>query len=141
MKRRRRTPSQRLAKQAIELSIAAPQVVAARVSRMTAARLSPSAGDRNELFLMGAEKVAAAYQAWAAMWWQGVRLQFELAQSVAGSALGAGAGYRVFTPWRAFTPWSINRSTSAGARVLLAGLAPVHRKAVRNARRLARERR
>jgi hypothetical protein len=135
MKRRRRTPSQRLAKQAIELSIAAPQVVAARVSRMAAAGLSPSAGDRNELFLMGAEKVAAAYQAWAAMWWQGVRLQFELAQSVAGSALGAGTGYR------AFTPWSINRSTSAGARALSAGLGPVHRKAVRNARRLGRKRR
>jgi hypothetical protein len=132
MKRRRRTPVQRLAKQAIELSVAAPQVAAARLSRI-AARPSPSASDQNELFLMGAEKVAAAYQAWASMWWQVVRVQFDLARSMASSALGG-------PPYRVFAPWSVDRSIAAGTRVLSAGLAPVHRKATRNARRLARRR-
>ena len=67
---------------------------------------------------MGTEKVAAAYQAWWSMYWQVVRLQVELAQSVASSSLG----------YHAFTPWTINRSTTAAARVLSAGLAPVHRR-------------
>jgi hypothetical protein len=98
---------------------------------MVAAGPSPSAGDRNELLLMGTEKVAAACQAWWSMYWQVVRLQVDLGQSAASSALG----------YRAFTPWTINRSATAAARVLSAGLAPVHRKATRNAKRLTRGRR
>ena len=80
---------------------------------------------------MGAEKVAVAYQAWWSMYWQAVRLQLELARSAMGSALRYGA----------LRPWSIDRSTTAGARILSAGLAPVHRRATRNAKRLTRRRR
>jgi hypothetical protein len=65
------------------------------------------------------------------MCWQVMRLQAELVQSVAGSALG----------YHAFKPWSITRSTAAGARILSAGLAPVHRRATSNAKRLTRRRR
>jgi hypothetical protein len=101
---------------------------------MAAAGVSPGARDRDELFRMGAEKVTVFYQSWANMWWQGVRLQCELAQSLASSAPSLWAGKHVFGPWPG------KASTAAGARVLSAGLAPVHRKAVANSKRLSRRR-
>jgi hypothetical protein len=126
--------SQRLAAQAFEVSLAVPQVVANRLSRMAAAGLAPNARDREEFLLMGAEKVAAFYQSWANMWWQAVRMQFEVAQSFGASALGAWAGNR------ALSPWTTKTSAASTTRLLSAGLAPVHRKVVGNARRLSRRR-
>jgi len=83
---------------------------------------------------MGAEKVTAFYQSWANMWWQGVRLQCELAQLLASSAPRLWAGKP------ALGPWPGKASTAVAARVLSAGLAPVHRKAVANSKRLSRRR-
>ncbi|HRP29208.1 MAG TPA: hypothetical protein PLG77_12335, partial [Burkholderiaceae bacterium] len=78
MKARRRTPSQRLAAQAVELSLAAPQVVAQRVARMARGGAAPSTADRREFARMGTEKVAAFWQSWFAMgmvaWQQSWRL-------------------------------------------------------------------
>ena len=118
---RRTHPTQRLAQQAFELSLAAPQVVAQRLTGMALAGPRPSAKDRREMQTMGTEKVIAFWQSWAAMGWQAWRMQRAWMTALARQP---------FTPPRVdFTP------------LLAAGLAPVHRKATANARRLSRPKR
>lgn len=128
---RRRTASQRLAAQTLELSIAAPQVVAHRVGRMVRAGAAPSAADRHEFVTMGAEKAAAFFESWAAMGALGFETQMRLWQAWLALAWGASPG----SARRA-----ASLSTGAFGRMLSAGLAPVHGRAVANARRLARRR-
>ena len=72
---------------------------------------------------MVAEKQAAVAQAWAAMFAEGVRLQQQFALS-----LFTGATPRQHAA----------RTKSAASRMAGIGLAPFHRKAVANAKRLAR---
>jgi hypothetical protein len=132
MPRRRATPTQRLARQAAELSFAVPQVVGHRVLRMATAGLNPSARDRLEFAGMGSEKVLAFYQSWGAMWAQVFRAQMAMAQGLAAMA---------WTPWVVGARVGGVAAPSAAAvatKVLAAGLAPVHRKAVANAKRLGR---
>ena len=126
-------PSQRLATQSLELAFAAPQVVAQRLTRMALAGPSPSARDRREFTQMGSEKVLAFYHSWAAMWTQAMQSQWQLALALSNAALAG-------TPHAASA--SATRAANATAtRILAAGLAPVHRKAVSNARRLSRAKR
>jgi hypothetical protein len=122
------TRSQRkIARQALGLSLAVPQVVAHRVGRMAAAGRTPSARDRREFTLMGAEKVAAFYESWMAMGFAALQAQQRLWSSLMVS------------------PWGRLPSNQALAdqtlRILGQGLAPVHRRAVSNAKRLARTKR
>jgi hypothetical protein len=134
MPRRRSTPTQRLARQAAELSFAVPQVVGHRVLRMATAGLNPSARDRREFAGMGSEKVLAFYQSWGGMWMQVFQAQLALAQGMAAMA---------WTPWAVGGRVGTVAAPSAAALatgILAAGLAPVHRKAVANARRLGRSR-
>jgi hypothetical protein len=119
MVRRRKRRSRSLAAQAIELGIAAPQVIALRALRM---------GDREERYRMGAEKVVAFNEAWNAMAGEAFRANQELALSYMQS---------LWFPW--IRPKSSARS--AARRILGKGLAPVRRRAVANARRLGRSRR
>ncbi len=118
----------KLARQTLGLSMAVPQVVAHRVGRMAAAGATPSARDRREFVRMGAEKVAAFYESWAAMGLAALHAQ----QSLWRAVLGA--------PWLGVA----GRLPSSAAladqtlRILAQGLAPVHRRAVGNARRLGR---
>ena len=74
-------------------------------------------GDRAEMFRMGAEKAMAFSQAWLAMWsaWWLMPLQFGLNPRRAGSR--------------------------AAVHLLGESLAPIHRTAVANARRLSRRKR
>lgn len=129
----RRSSSQRslqaLATQSTQLAQAVPQVVAHRLTRMALAGAQPSARDRREFTRMGAEKLTAFQASWQAM-----GLQMWLAQQQMAQAW-----------WRAlWTPWTLARPTGAmlgqwqsqGLRTLHKGLAPVHRAAVANARRL-----
>jgi hypothetical protein len=121
-----------LATQATELSIAASQVVAHRVARMGLAGPAPSERDRKEFQLMMAEKETAFTESWRAMTSEALRA----GQSFAASSL------------RSFWAPSLGGTASAGAMmaqwhdaalgVFGKGLEPVHRKAVANARRLAR---
>jgi hypothetical protein len=111
---RARSSATRLSGQAFELSLAAPLVIAQRMSRMMAAGPALSARDRREFSLMGTEKVLAFQQACAAMWTQALFSQFALARSM---------------------PTMMSREA---LKVMSAGLAPVHRKAVANAKRLSR---
>lgn len=126
---------QRLTHQAIELSVAAPQVMAERLTRMAFAGLNPSRRDHDEFLLMGSEKVLAFQQSWAAMWAQAWQSQVALAQSLASSGLALASG----RPAEASD--LLMQVPDAAAKVISAGLAPVHGKAVANVKRLSRQRR
>ena len=132
MPSRRRRTSNVLAKQAIDLGFAVPQVLAHRIMRMTLAGSSPSLRDRKEFYLMGAEKVAAFYESWNAMLLEMCRANLALFFSTAPV---------FWLPWLPATRSS--RAASAHLRrtalaVLGSGVAPIHHRAVANARRLGR---
>ena len=128
---RRRKSLSLLAKSA-ELAIAAPQVIAHRVTPMAIAGPALSARNRKEFHLMVVEKMAGFGEAWSAMVLQTIRAN----QTV------------VVLLFRAFWAPSLRRRASttavaaelqsAALDILAKGLAPVHRKAVANAKRLAR---
>jgi hypothetical protein len=123
-----------LGRQTSELSFAAPYVVARRLARMTRAGPVLNSRDRKEFVGMVAEKQLAFAQSWFAMLTEGARISQQLTLSA----------------WRATAwPWSSNatslaaqvrRAQQSGIAVVSKGLAPIHRKAVSNARRLSRTR-
>ncbi|MBH2016656.1 MAG: hypothetical protein I8H88_09230 [Burkholderiales bacterium] len=125
---------QRLANQTLELSMAAPQVMAERLTRMAFSGLNPSQRDHDEFMLMGSEKIQAFQQSWAAMWAQAWQSQVALADSLTRSGLALVSG----RPGEAGD--LLLHMPGAAAEVLSAGLAPLHGKAVANARRLSRQR-
>jgi hypothetical protein len=124
----------KLTQQTLGLSLAVPQVVAHRLGRMAAAGAQPNARDRKEFKQMGAEKVAAFYESWAAMGTAALRAQ----QSMWLSAMRRAA----LAPWSAARPVSLLPSpatlTAHTLRVMSEGLAPVQRRATANAKRLGR---
>jgi len=119
--RRRRRNSARLATQAFELSLAAPHVMAHRLARLAFAGPSPSARDRREFHRMGAEKLAAFCESWSAMYLALWRANLNLAL------------------WPS-QMWSPAWGARTGLGILGRGLAPIHRRATANARRLRRRR-
>ena len=102
----------------------APEVVALRSARMLAAGLNPSAADRRELRRMSTEKTLAFWESMNAMGWQVLRANQDYALF---------AMRQWWSPW--LSPWQM---ASAASKVLEKGLAPVHRRAAANARRLRR---
>jgi hypothetical protein len=123
MKSKRRRQGAATAVKLVELGFAAPQVIAHRLTRMHLAGPVISARDRKEFTGMVMEKQAAAAQAWMGMFAEGVRLQQQFAISL----------------WTGATPRQhAARASKAASRMASAGLAPFHRKAVANAKRLAR---
>jgi|SRR5436190_1030296 hypothetical protein len=106
-----------------ELGLAAPQVIAHRLTRMALAGPTLSARDRKEFTGMIVEKQTAVAQAWMGMFAEAVRLQQQTALS-----LFTGATPRQHAA----------RTRSAASRVASTALAPFHRKAVANSKRLAR---
>jgi hypothetical protein len=134
MSTRSNRAQRKLAQQAFGLSVAVPQVVAHRVSRMAAASPTPSARDRREFTQMGAEKVAAFYESWAAMGQATLRAQQSMLQSMwRGAAL---------MPLGLARPSSLLPTPAAltahAMRIASQGLAPVHKRATGNAKRLGR---
>lgn len=124
--------SKAIATKAAELAIAVPQVVAHRVARMAIAGPTLSERDRKEFNLMIVEKKTALAQAFQAMATQTVRANQALAVSFLRS---------MWSP----TFWgkpSVRKSAAqiqgATLGILGKGMGPFHRKAVANARRLAR---
>jgi hypothetical protein len=102
--------------------------------RMALAGSRPTARDRREFRLMTAEKVVAFYESWTAMYVQMLRCQWQTGAeilrsiwfpSLYGPPLGALAR---------------RRATRSALAILNQGLAPIHRRAVANARRLGRAR-
>lgn len=124
-RKKRSTASTRSAVQLAELAWAAPQVVAHRLGRMAQAGPILSDRDRREFTGMVVEKQLAFAQAWAAMGAAALRWQQTFVLSLLSGA-----------------SWGQHRSRAASAAAQMAGsaIAPVHRKAVANARRLARTR-
>jgi hypothetical protein len=119
----------------MELAMAVPQVVAHRVTRMALAGPKPSDRDRKEFQRMIDEKHAAFAQAWGDMAMQAFRANQALTASVIRS---------FFAPFSYKNPSAasvVAQLQDAAIGVLGKGLAPVHRKAVANARRLARTKR
>lgn len=80
---------------------------------------------------MGSEKVFAFYQSWAGMWTAAAAVQFELAGACSSAALAFA------TQGPASTGAAVAAMSGAATKVLAAGLAPVHKKAVANAKRLS----
>lgn len=123
-----------LGSQAAELAWAVPQVVAHRLTRLALAGPLPSARDRKEFEGMVQEKQQAFSQAWQAMAVQTLRAQQQLGLSFLQQL---GQPMR----WRAgLAPPGLAQLQRAALGILGQGLAPVHRKAVANAKRLARTR-
>ncbi len=132
MATRRKRATRPLAVKAAELAFAVPQVVAHRVTRMALAGPKLSARDRKEFELMVAEKNAAFGESWKAMAAQAALANQTLAASFIRSALAVARGKK---PSAAVSAAQLHK---AALGVLSKGLAPVHRKATANAKRLAR---
>ena len=115
----------RIGRQMGELAIATPQVMSYRMNRL-ASMVNWTKTDLDELYLMGSEKVAAFFESWQAIGRQSMRFQKEIAE---------GLPTLLAQPWLCkLTPaWIADHAL----RALSTGLAPVHRRAVANARRLA----
>jgi hypothetical protein len=147
----------RNALRAWELALAAPEVVAHRTARMAVAGRVPSARDQKEFTRMGQEKVEALAESLSAMALPMYKLNQELA------LLTARQWQRSWQWWSAWSPLASlatsrspaqltraqavlmreiasaagdKRLADAFSRVLQKGLAPVHRRATRNAKRL-----
>ena len=128
----RRSASSRLAQQTAGLAMAAPQVVGHRLTRMAMAGPQPSARDRAEFHRMGAEKVVAFSQGWLALntslWQAQQQLMLQWLQMAWQPQLWWGGA--------AFTR-SARSAAQLGLGALSAGVAPIHQRAVANAKRLA----
>ena len=134
MSNRRNRTIATLTIKAAELGVAAPLVVAHRLTRMALADRTPSMRDQREFTRMGAEKVAALHESWNAMFREAMQIQQGIATSI----------------WRSYWSSWLNATSSAvlpkidlphaTLRVLSRGMTPVHRRAVANAKRLSRTR-
>lgn len=138
----------------LQMSTAAAQVIAMRTTRMAAHGANPNAADRREMHRMGAEKVDAFSRA-------GTTLATGAMPLLAGMAMQA---WRTsFDLWAASTRLATSRTLpqtmarqqqlagtlmrgaaasghgAATARLAHRALAPVHRKATANAKRLAKK--
>jgi hypothetical protein len=125
----------RFAMKAAELALAVPQVMSHRVARMVSAGNTPSARDQRELHRMSTEKVAAFGESWSNMAAQSLRANQQLSLSLMRSWYGV---------WLGNMPTVSRHSKqfqAAALDVLARGMAPVHRRAVANARRLNRAKR
>ena len=121
-----------LAAKAAELAFAVPQVVAHRVTRMALSGPKLSLRDRKEFERMVAEKKAAFGESWNAMATQAALANRQLAASFFRSFFSVATGKK---PSAGATATQLHK---AALGVLGKGFAPVHRKAVANAKRLAR---
>ena len=123
----------RIARDSHGLALAVPEVIAHRLTRAWLAGGIPAQRDRDEFHRMLAEKVGAFHESWAAMLREMLLANLRLALWPMWWAPWA------ITPARARDRLSAHHRSSVLA-VLQAGLAPVHRRAVANARRLRRVR-
>ena len=129
----------RLQRDAAQMSLAVPQVVAHRVGRMLTAGPVPSRRDRREFYRMGAEKVAAFNESWLAMWGQSIAAQQQFMtwwlQAWWRVAL---AGWTQPPTFGSLSREAQQRMFNSMLDVTHRGMKPVSRRAVANARRLNR---
>ena len=124
--------SKLLAAQDAELTMAVPKVMAHRLTRMALAGHTPSERDRKEFDLMSSEKSAAFLESWQAMAVQSMRANQALSMSF----------FRAFWSPSMTEKLSMSNITAqmqnAAIGVVGKGMAPVHRRAVANAKRLSK---
>jgi hypothetical protein len=120
-----------IAKQSAEMAFAVPQVIAHRLTRMALAGPVLSSRDQKEFQNMVAEKQAAFTQAWSAMAAESIRVNQAMAMSMFGAFLNP------FSRGKSSSKIATDLQTAAMG-VFSKGLAPVHKKAVSNAKRLAK---
>jgi hypothetical protein len=126
MPTRRRRRATGLATQAAELGLAVPEVVAYRFMRMALAGPNPSQADRQEFLRMSTEKVSAFYESWNAIFLAACRATLQSpAFWPAWSSVWLGPSWRRGT-----------KLQRAALDIVASGIAPVHRRAVGNAKRL-----
>jgi hypothetical protein len=116
-----------------ELAVAAPAVVAHRLTRMALAGPVMSERDRREFSLMTQEKAAAFGLSWTAMASAAWKANQTLGFSFVRAAWAPWLGGRTPTAATLAAQWQ-----TAALGVLSAGVKPVHRRATQNAKRLAR---
>ena len=132
MPARRLRSSRALNRHVVDVAFAVPQVIAHRMMRLALAGASPSARDRAEFDRMIGEKLVAFHESWFAMYWAAVRASQQLTVSMLQAmAFPWAAGVSARARGRAAWP-------KAAADILGAGLAPIRRRAVGNAKRLRR---
>jgi hypothetical protein len=129
--RRPRDPRS-IATKAAELAVAVPQVMAHRMTRMAMAGPLPSLRDRKEFELMLAEKETAFVEGWQAMAAHTVRASHALAATLSRS-FWAPAFQGDSSP--SAVAVDLHDATFG---VVATALAPMHRTAMANAKRLAR---
>ena len=145
----------KLAFRTSEMLWASTQVIASRTSGMIEHGPTPNARDRRELILMGREKVEAAAESATAMGGYLLRMNLEFAalamnqsMAVAASMLSLSASR---TPRQAFrrqarlignaasgSAGTLSQLSGSAARLAQHGLKPIHSRATKNAKRLAR---
>lgn len=127
----------RLSRRSSELAQAVPQVVARRVGRMMQAGPLPSVEDQQEFYRMGIEKMEAFGEAWWAMVLQGSQVQQQFALWWMQTWWKVALGGWMHPPTLSSLSNGASRNLMNGwLDVTLCGVAPVHRRAVANARRL-----
>jgi hypothetical protein len=130
------------AAQSTEMLLASSEVIARRSQRMASMGANPSAADRRDMGRMVQEKVAAAAEsvqavsARAASLYQASMMQwFDLANREVAALCGIGTSPRMNAD-------AVTKKTmQAAAQIATAGLAPFHRRATGNAKRLRKPRR
>jgi len=133
-----------------ELWAAVPEVIWHRAARLATAGPVPSLQDRQEFQRMGQEKVAAFTESIFAMAAETLRWNFDTAPRLMSSFWHHGSSwpFMLTFPWRRALPPGLSMPavsatgmTKRAGRVIEKGLAPVHRRATANARRLRRAKR
>lgn len=127
----RHARSTRAAKHAVDLAVAAPQVIAHRTLRMAQATTPMTARDQQEFWTMGTEKLVAFNQSWFAMCLEAGRIQQRMAMATVQA---------FWFPWLKSMPRFDGGAWQRAAMDIAAkGLAPIRHSAVANARRLGRK--
>lgn len=117
----------RLGRQVAEINTVVPSIVSRRVMRLALSGTSPSRSDRREMMRMNSEKWQAASQSAMAMAAFAMQQQMAIAQSF---------WQAVWTPWMGMPVGGTPAVSNPVAGMLSAGIAPYHRIATANARRL-----
>lgn len=119
----------RLGRQVAEINAVVPGIVSHRLMRLAWAGAAPSRSDRAELSRMSSEKWQAASQSAVAMTAFAMQQQTAMAQSFMRA---------MWAPWMGMSSPGSIQGPNPFAGMLSAGLAPYHRIATANARRLGK---
>jgi len=128
MARHLKLVTNRVATQATELATAVPQVLAYRLAGIPVPVTAPSAHDRGEIRFMGDDMLAVSTECWNTLAMHTLRASQVLALSFMRP---------YWFPWAAAGPSADSAALpSAVTGMVREGMAPMHRRAAANARRL-----